>query len=274
MNDKLNNYHFGRHVFDYFPWYTYDNKNIDSTPILNDTIRKDFNFALGDFDSMIYVWNNTILQYRHQHREREQGANGNCISLKSSYFDSAMLFIENGIASYVGIKEQVNDWEDIEKIRLRNILGTREMAEAYIKIIDNYTKYHDLISDMVYTQIGEDIEISVVSLQDLIARDSEIYKHFIENEDIYKALHDYHLNNNFLNSVYSYYVKYQKLTANQIEAVKKSLQSKICSIVSAKKLSFFYVKTNRISNVNRITDYLTEINLKYKKFNNYLLVYT
>ena len=267
MNDKLNNYHFGRHVFDYFPWYTYDNKNIDSPPLLNNTMWKDFNFGLGDFDSMIYVWNATYDNTFYR-------ANvGNCIALKSSYFDSTMLFVDKNIVSYLGIKEQVNDWEDIEKIRLRNLLGTREMAEAYINIIDNYIGYHDLISDMVYTQVGEDIEITVVSLQDLVNRDSEIYKSFIEDEDVYKALKDSYRSNHFLNSVYSYYLKNQKLSYKQIEAVKKILQSKIASIVYGKKLNFFYVKTNRIPNINRVTDYLTEINLKYKKFNNYLLVY-
>lgn len=264
---KLSNYHFGRHVFDYFPWYTYDNKNIDTPPILNDGMRTDFNFALDDFDAMIYVWNTTY------DGAFARASSGNCISLKSNYFESSMLFVEKGIVSYMGIKEQVSDWEDIEKIRLRNLLGTKEMAESYIKIIDNYVGYHDLISDMIYTQAGEDIEITVVSLRDLINRDSQIYKSFIEDEDIYKALKDSHRNNRFLNSVYSYYLKNQKLTYNQIEAVKKTLQSKISSIVSDKKLSFFYVKTNRIPNVDRITDYLTEINLKYKKFNNYLLVY-
>jgi len=268
MNDKLNNYHFGRHVFDYFPWYTYDNKNLDSTPVLNDTMRKDFNFALGDFDSMIYVWNTTY------DGDFTRANPGNCISLKSSYFDSTMLFVEKGITSYLGIKEQVNDWEDIEKIRLRNLLGTKEVAESYMKIIDNYIGYHDLISDMVYTQAGEDVEVTVVSLQDLVNRDSEIYKSFIEDEDVYKALKDSHKNSNFLSSVYSYYLNHEKLTYKQIEAVKKTLQGKISNIISSKKLIFFYVKTNRIPNVDRITNYLTEINLKYKKFNNYLLIYT
>jgi len=265
--NKLSNYHFGRHVFDYFPWYTYDNKNLDSPPVLNDTMRKDFNFALGDFDSMIYVWNTTY------DGAFTRASAGNCISLKSSYFDSTMLFVEKGIASYLGIKEQVNDWEDIEKIRLRNLLGTREMAESYLKIIDNYIGYHDLISDMVYTQVGEDVEITVVSLQNLINRDSEIYKSFIEDEDVYKALKDSRGNSRFLNSVYSYYLKNKTITYRQTEAVKKTLQSEISNIVSSKKLSFFYVKTNRIPNVDRITNYLTEINLKFKKFNNYLLVY-
>jgi len=267
MNDKLNNYHFGRHVFDYFPWYTYDNKNISTPPVLNDIMRKDFNFTLDDFEAMIYVWNTTY------DGVYTRASSGNCISLKSSYGDSTMLFIEKDIASYLGIKEQVNDWEDIEKIRLRNLLGTREMAEAYIKIIDNYIGYHDLISDMVYTQVGEDVEISIVSLHNLVNSDSEIYKNFIENEDVYQALKDSHRENRFLNSVYSYYLRNQKLTYKQIESVKKTLKSKISNIVSNKKLNFFYVKTNRIPNIDRITNYLTEINLKYKKFNNYILVY-
>ena len=52
---KLNNYHFGRHVFDYFPWYSYDNKNIYSSPKVDSAIHQLFNFTFADNNFCFFV---------------------------------------------------------------------------------------------------------------------------------------------------------------------------------------------------------------------------
>lgn len=57
--DKLNNYHFGRKVFEYFPWYSYS-KNLESRPILNKNLWEDLYYGLRlngyRFSNILYEW--------------------------------------------------------------------------------------------------------------------------------------------------------------------------------------------------------------------------
>jgi hypothetical protein len=141
------------------------------------------------------------------------------------------LVIVNEQVSYNGFTESVNDWEDIEKIRLRCILGTKEKAEKYLKVIDFYKEYHDLISDMVYTQVGEDSEICIGNINDFIQRDNfEVCRHFISDESVIKFLKEGKFRrSDFLDSVYKYYNNKGYLTSKQIEAVIKILYKEILS---------------------------------------------
>lgn len=285
MNSKLNNYHFGRQVFEYFPWYNYDNKDIKSLPILNNIMRRDFSFAFDN--AAVYTW------------VRESGGDLNEVSLHTiaasvqvipgfyeSYFysiiggpgensmDDPTLLISGNKATYRKMEETIETWEDIEKIRLRCILGTREKAESYMKIIDLYTKYHDLILDMIYTQSGEEIEISAIGIKDFMERGNyqEACMSFIEDDDVYKYLNK-NYNKMVQSMIYESYIKNGFLTPNQIEEAKKSLHKPLMEQLKEKKLTFLYVKTNNVPNISRVTDYFEEIGLKYKKFNDFILVY-
>ena len=44
MSNTLSNQHFGRHVFEYFPWYSYS--DFPSDPILNENIYKSLRDSL------------------------------------------------------------------------------------------------------------------------------------------------------------------------------------------------------------------------------------
>ena len=158
MNDKLNNYHFGRHVFEYFPWYTYPN-DLKYIPILDDTIRSRFQFAFKDYNP-VYTWYRELDEYKDEDEY-------------ILYSPQETFIYSNSTLRYKGITEDVNDWEDIEKIRLRIILGTKKGADEYFKIIEFYNTHFNDISDMVYTQAGEDIEIPIYNICDLINRKSK-----------------------------------------------------------------------------------------------------
>ena len=257
MNENLNNYHFGRHVFEYFPWYKYT--DINSMPEIDRKIRQDFvllnspitNFWTNEYES-IYSYIDTL----------------------SMSEDSRSIIVKNNIIRYGGFEETVNSWEDIEKIRLRCILGTKEKAEKYLNTLDFYIKNHDIILDMIYSQTGEDIEVSCVSLSDFVNRnDFEVYNQFIEDSDVYSVLKKCKNHSSFLNSVYSYYEKNKFLSIKQIDAVKKTLHPLLLEKLKKKTPVLLYVKTNLVPNVNRVTNYFDEIGIKYKKFTNFLLVH-
>jgi hypothetical protein len=268
MTSKLNNYHFGRSVFEYFPWYTYDNNDIHSMPKIDRRMITDFNFAFIDesYKSMVNQWRDIGGKFATQIDSKFMDDTSKYISVGGSdKFDSVQ---------YSSFKETINDWEDIEKIRLRLVLGTEKKAKNYLKIIDFYMKYHDDIQDMVYTQSGEDIEVSLVNLSDFIERDNfEVYDKFIDNEDIISALKKNSYNGSFLNSVYAYYVKNGFLSVKQLNSVRKTLKIEILKGLKNKPLTFLYVKTNLVPNVPRVTAYFDEIKLNYKVFNNFILAY-
>ncbi len=249
--DKRNNYHFGRHVFDYFPWYQYTN-DLSSQPILKKEVWEEFKFCFDLFSPIINLWS------------------GNIVRVDKPY--GSILGIWDGIARYNDVTEEVFDWEDIEKIRLRILLGTKELADKYLKIIDFYQKYHELIADAIYLELEEDIEIPIVSIQDFVCRGNvEVCMGILSDEDVIEGLKNGNVQRNrFTDSVRDYLIKYNKLSQKQIDAVKKT---SCFQLLTNKNIHVFVIKTNRIKNVNRFIDYLIHIGLKVKSFDGYVISY-
>lgn len=247
MSNTLSNQHFGRHVFEYFPWYSYS--DFPSDPILNENIYKSLRDSL---DATIWI--------------RE----GN-FYFGGDLYDRKKISLNGSKVYYLGIEETVNDWEDVEKIRLRLILGTEEKAHSHMKIIDFYNKYIGLISDMVYSQVGEDIDIPLIDLQDFVYRDiKEVCINNIENDDVYDAMMSGNFKRNkFTSSLKEYYEKKGFLTYRQIESLKEFSYREI---LKNKNLIFFMVKTNRITNKNRMVEYMNLSGLKCDIYDDYLLI--
>jgi hypothetical protein len=169
--DKRNNYHFGRHVFEYFPWYKYG-EDINVQPLLNREIHEVFlrAFNSNNNDSCaILAWCKL----------------GGLLFSTVSKKQDMTLSIGNEKVTYCGISESVDNWEDIEKIRLRLILGTKSKANNYMKVIDAYNSYHNTISDAIYSYLEKDINIPIVGIYDYVLRDNkEICKELISPEDV------------------------------------------------------------------------------------------
>lgn len=263
-DNKLNNYHFGRHVFEYFPWYTYDNKDITKLPILNGGIFNAFSSAFGDFDQLRTIWV----------PEREYS----WVCVGSGFGSEETLIFRDKKISYNKIEEDISDWEDIEKIRLRYVIGTKEKADVYFRVIELYNKYYDDLNDMMYTQTGEDYcDVSIVNIRDFIMRDSnrKFCINFIKDKDVYdifdKDIPSQKLvssdvswrmrsSQNFIESIYSYYKKNGHLTEKQMLCIKDVLYKKI---LKDKNDAFFYLKLNKVKNLKRIEDFIIEIGMKY-----------
>jgi hypothetical protein len=268
MNSKSSNYHFGRHVFEYFPWYSYDEKT-DALPKLDNDIWTDFIHSFDDkLGDMILVWSKNIIIHPDTF--------GICTSF-NRYTET--IIVNEGIARYKGIEEEVFDWEDIEKIRLRNILGTKEKADRYFKTIEFYNKYHWVVSDAIYTITGIDDKVPLFGINDFIHRgNTDICMEFIEDEDVYFVLQKYSqsggnmYDTKFLKSTYSQYEKNGCLSNKQISILKGILYGVILSdVLSKKNLVFFRV--DNMPSGDGIIKYFNLKGLKVKKFDDYALVY-
>lgn len=265
MDDKskLNNYHFGKHVFEYFPWYTYNNLDISSLPKLNEKIFRSFSFAFSNSYNTLWI---------------DQGGNFNT-KVSGEIYDGKYLTKVGNMIVCDYYKEEINDWEDIEKIRLRWMLGTKELAEEYLRVIDLYNRYFNLLCDTVYIQTEEEPEISIIHFNDFFNRDNlEVILSIIEDEDIYDFIRDNKLRgNDFFNSITKYFNSKGYLTHKQLEAVKKSTYKIIANRI---KKSFVYLKTNRMSEktISSIISYiegtpLLDKKVKIKKFRDFILIY-
>ena len=243
--DKQNNYHFGRHVFEYFPWYKYK-EDTNIAPELNKEIHEVFLRAFNsnnDNSCAILAWRKL----------------GDLLFSTVSKKQDISLSIGDKKVTYFGISESIDDWEDIEKIRLRLILGTKSKAENYMKVIDAYNNYHNTISDAIYSYLEKDINIPIVGIYDYISRDNkEVCKKLIAPEDVYKYISKTNFSgHDFLISIHKYYKRNKMLTEKQINVVKELLYKKICSDMS-NNIVIFDVKSNKI-NFSRITEYFTQI---------------
>lgn len=261
--DKRSDYHFGEHVFSYFPWYSYG--DINYTPILKENIWDDFKCAFYDeFVEMPLVW-------------CERGTNYQYALINSEFgygMQEIMEVFDNRVVKYKGIEETIYDWIDVEKIRLRCILGTEEKAKRYLSIINFYKDQREIINDVIFTESGSEKEVSIITIQEIINRNEKsVFDSLIDVDDVYKCLDKGDCNNynKFINSIHSYYYKNGRLSEKQIEATKKVLYKEI--LKSKKPSSFFYVKTDKIENIKRVARYLKTMGLKCKLFNNFMLLY-
>lgn len=262
MKEKLNNYHFSRHVFEYFPWYRYSNGDINSDPELVQDIHRDFKFAFSDkFSPAPFIWHENLIPIN---------------KLANLFSEHSRIYKSNNIVDYKGIRETVCTWEDVEKIRLRCILGVEEDAVEYMKIIDFYNKYKYLIIDAIYLDNGieeiEEIEIPLVNISDIVNREyEELCCEFITENDVYESINlGKYKRNRFSDSVSSFYKSRGYLTEKQIEAFKKLSYREI---LSNKDRVFFSIKTNKIKNIDRMIKYFESIELSCKKSNDLLLIY-
>ena len=260
---KLNNYHFGKHVFEYFPWYSYDNLDINKLPTLDNEFRKKFDFAFKR-GSIVTIWVPTKPYKGTQY-----------FSALTNTTD--VMIVRNGEFTVKGMSETVNDWEDIEKNRLRCIVGTKKEAEYHFKVISLFNDFFYQISDMIFTQGGNDKKMTIINLNDFKIRgNKEVILKFIEDEDVYKFLRDYEnipniKSNSFLHSVKKQYSQTGSLSIKQINVTKEVMYyNTTCDVDN---ITVIKIQINGIKNIERVVNYLSEIGLKYQLFNDFILTY-
>ena len=259
--DKRTDYHFGEHVFNYFPWYSYGDVSV--MPTLNESIWDEFKGAFyEDFKEMPLVWCDRDNNYKYA-----------LINTGLGYGLQAVLeVIDVSVARYKDMEETISDWSDIEKIRLRCLLGTEEKAKKYMSIINFYRDQREIINDAIFSETGSEKEVSIISIQQIMNYDKSVWSTLIDVDDVYKCLENGKCSNysKYISSIHSYYYNHGHLTEKQIDVTKSILYKEI--LRNKKPTSFFKVKTDKIPNIKRIRKYFKAMGLRSKLFDNFMLV--
>lgn len=256
-----NQYHFGKPVLEYFPWNKYSD-DINNMPTSNSTIINSFYNTLNFEDS--------------SYRELSSRWIDGHISVRSDrYAETSYMYISRDTdtykVSYLGIEETVYSWCDIEKIRLRILLGTKRKAENHIEALDFYNNYYDIIRDCIYLDFGKDINVEMYrgsimnlndsSLEKLITK--EMVEDYLKKTDTFDRVASV-----FLSSVKSYLLKRGSISTRQYEAVRKISFEKI---LKTNNNLYFLIRDN-YKRFDRISNYLVGLGLKTQKIDNLHLI--
>lgn len=200
--------HFGVPVFEYFPWYSYPN-SINEQPEVSRFYP--LYRQCVEFD-MVSVWYGDNL-----HLATGGG------------FDKGPLFVIDRVEKTLNQKQSIENWLDVEKLRLITNLGLKSDAEKYLSDLDRMKDFIDVIEDaeLDYDKvfnIGEDF--SIISSKSLIGEGTIKPS----DEEVISYIRNYNGDVSFLNSLKSYLSKDGVLTWRQIEAVKKRPPSDIFNL--------------------------------------------
>lgn len=201
--------HFGVPVQEYFPWNNYS--NISEEPKVD----------------RYYVLYRQIIEFKISSIWRL--TDGGFVTGGGGQFtnDSPSFFFDV-YRKRLNNKWSVETWTDVEKLRLIEVLGIKELVDKYLSDLDR-------IKEMI--RVIQDIEdCSEYDFEDLdnffgLHRISEIIP--LSDSDIISYIQNYEGNIDFFNSLKSYLLRNKTLTPRQIEAVRKNnpkdiREDKIC----------------------------------------------
>lgn len=196
--------HFGVNVFDYFPYYKYSN-DLSVMPDFDKKSKEIFDGLMNMYDLMFW--------YKYD------GHSAIYNTIGGSLFERQTLCVVDNITSYCGLKEHVESWEEIEKIRLRYLLPNKEISMNYLNDMNLLSEVSELVADSILLQYdSEDVNISFQSINLISDNDvNDFYQNF--SLDGISSSYDCR----FLQSVYDYYKSYNKITIKQISVVKDIL---------------------------------------------------
>ena len=146
-----------------------------------------------------------------------------------------------------GREYSVDDWADIEKLRLMYILGTKKKATDYLKILDTLEFYYDYYLYEVENGVDKE-EIGVMSIRNVIKSFGFNYKskfssNHVSDEQVLDFIRSYSGDNKFIDSLQSYLSSKGYLTPKQIDAARTTVV--IHHFLSDKnRLCFFFKDRN------------------------------
>jgi len=200
--------HFGTPIFDYFPWYIYP-KTIHELP----KFKKGFRF----YQNAIKVKRITSFWWT------EDG-----ILVTGGGFDKEnptfVVYPQDGEMVIDGRTYSVDDWADIEKLRLISLLGKRTDAEKYLKQLDEINEFLEVIEDAEdYSDTGFDYQkdFSVYTSKELYQNGLTL-KEKQTDEEIINFIKEYSGKVEFYLSLRKYLEKNGKLTIRQINSIPRS----------------------------------------------------
>ena len=241
-SSHASNLHFGKHVLEYFPWYTYPD-SINNKPKLDKDKYEIYRNAFSSrYSIMSYVWytSNTVrreignnLYTDDPHLVETGGPWTTSISSNSLGANSLQhtIFVEpdKNLVTISGTENDVEDWEDIEKLRLMYNLGRRHSAEDYLDILKFIDGVYDILEYYLIDskESGYNFNFTLSNFEDMIQRD---YTLTYSDEILIDFIDKYSGDNRFYSSLKSYYHKTKELTFRQLESIKKTVPKEIMKI--------------------------------------------
>lgn len=198
--------HFGTPIFNFFPWYKYP-KSISELPKIDEEIYGlARNLCPIRFHHMIMVWFHT--------------GDGYSTNLKgSSLLETKSIVVtpKDGEVWHNGQSNDVDDWEDIEKIRLILNMGKKSEAKDYLEFIETLEDFSDSI--LYLKEDNPKIEISVSTTGNILANSGgEI--NIATDEEVLNFVRNYDGRERFFYSLKDYLGKWGKLSLKQIESAR------------------------------------------------------
>jgi hypothetical protein len=224
--------HSGQIIKDYFPWYTYT-RSLNNLPevnkLMNDTFR---NSLPEDLINVTFLWGDQNNGYYHVIMGRTRSFYQTDSLLIDPQEHEAIVSLyshhSEGDSYHTRTEHEVDDWDDVEKLRLMHTLGKKSLSEKYWKIksqileLFEYLQYeiedNDMdpediyISDFKYLMNKEGISPISISNPDNVT-----------DEDVYDFVKNYQGSENFFHSLGSYLQRNNKLTERQIDACRKTV---------------------------------------------------
>lgn len=214
--------HFGIPIFNYFPWYKYGSLNTQPE-IDEDLYKLASKICPPNLKHMTSIW------FR-QNNNWISSIPGN----DSFGNDTIYIPIEEETLYVKGNQFSIDDWEDIEKIRLMYNIGTKKLSSEYkefLNILDDFVDINIYIKENL-PKLKFDFKL-ITNISNYIE---------ISDDDVINCIKDYNGTNSFLYSLKDYFDKYGKLTYRQIEAAKKNrtdilgnIKNKPCLIINDDK---------------------------------------
>jgi hypothetical protein len=198
--------HFGTPIFNFFPWFDYP-KSISELPKLDkemyELVRS---LCPNRFQHMIMVWFPNESYFTTNLRG-------------SSFMKSRPIYVkpENGEVYYDGNENNVDDWEDIEKIRLMLNIGKKSEVKDYLEFLETLEDFSDAI--LYLKEDNPKIEISASTTGNILTKSGgEI--NIATDEDVLDFVRKYDGKERFFYSLKDYLTKWGKLSLKQIETAR------------------------------------------------------
>lgn len=249
--------HFGVPVFEYFPWYSYP-YSISESPKLS----RFYPLYRGgiEFD-MCSVWYRLATYDVEPFVRDRQVIHGGYVLQTGGGLNNSPIFVIDPFKKSMNENNTIENWIDVEKLRLIANLGLKSKAEKYINNIDRLNDFVDAIEDGELDYHGEfniDTDFIIKSTKSLL-REGIIKP---TNEDVISYIKNYNGSVDFYNSLKSYISKNGELTWKQIESIKKKPPIDIFNLPD------FCLKIRNPKVSNFITPRL--LNMGYKIINNFI----
>ena len=203
------NYHFGKPIQDYFPWFQYN--GLDK-PILNEEL---------------FIQVRDCIPYKFSQLVRTWLRSADCYSTGLEFMSGKSIFYNIStnlswisISNSDIIKFTPESFLDIERMRLMYLLGVKEDAKEYLKFIDDVMKMNEKIEyyQILIDDINTGYKIKLTNIKEISNR-VDLYSEikFTEKE-LTDIIRDYEGSNSFLHSLKKYLNRVGSLTNRQLNA--------------------------------------------------------